>query len=76
MLERPARCEADERDAVAPGEHAPMAGSHRVVWWDPGALDLDREPEALEDDLAPDGTFEVEPLADRSGRREQLVGIH
>ncbi|WP_437326940.1 UvrD-helicase domain-containing protein [Sorangium sp. So ce381] len=46
VLERPARCEADERDAVAPGEHAPMAGSHRVVWWDPGALDLDREPEA------------------------------
>ncbi len=46
VLERPARCEADERDAVAPGVHAPMAGSHRVVWWDPGALDLDREPEA------------------------------
>ncbi|WP_438007318.1 UvrD-helicase domain-containing protein [Sorangium sp. So ce321] len=46
VLERPARCEADERDAVAPGEHAPMAGSHRVVWWDPSTLDLDREPEA------------------------------
>ncbi|WP_437288216.1 UvrD-helicase domain-containing protein [Sorangium sp. So ce406] len=46
VLERPARCEADERDAVAPGEHTPMAGSHRVVWWDPSALDLDREPEA------------------------------
>ncbi|WP_437647392.1 UvrD-helicase domain-containing protein [Sorangium sp. So ce362] len=46
VLERPARCEADERDAVAPGEHTPMAGSHRVVWWDPGTLDLDREPEA------------------------------
>ncbi|AUX38722.1 ATP-dependent deoxyribonuclease subunit A [Sorangium cellulosum] len=46
VLERSARCEADERDAVAPGVHAPMVGAHRVVWWDPGALDLDREPEA------------------------------
>ncbi|WP_438017637.1 UvrD-helicase domain-containing protein [Sorangium sp. So ce315] len=46
VLERPARCEADERDAVAPGEHAPMVGAHRVVWWDPATLDLDREPEA------------------------------
>ncbi|HJQ85627.1 MAG TPA: UvrD-helicase domain-containing protein [Candidatus Binatia bacterium] len=28
-------------DAVAPGEHAPEAGRHRVVWWDPATLVLD-----------------------------------
>ena len=26
---------------VAPGLHRPEAGSHRVVWWDPAALQLD-----------------------------------
>jgi ATP-dependent exoDNAse (exonuclease V) beta subunit len=46
VLERPARCEASERDAVAPGQHVPQRGAHRVVWWDPQTLDLDREPEA------------------------------
>ncbi len=35
--------EAYDGDAVAPGEHAPDAGEHRVVWWDPRALGLDRE---------------------------------
>ncbi len=29
-------------DSVAPGRHAPRVGSHGVVWWDPGALALDR----------------------------------
>ncbi|MFO0762643.1 MAG: UvrD-helicase domain-containing protein [Byssovorax sp.] len=45
VLERPLRTERDERDAVAPGEHRPRAGDHRVVWWDPAILDLDRQPE-------------------------------
>jgi ATP-dependent helicase/nuclease subunit A len=27
-------------DSVAPGLHAPQAGLHGVVWWDPGVLDL------------------------------------
>lgn len=46
VLERPARCEASEHDAVAPGLHAPQRGAHEVVWWDPRTLDLDKEPEA------------------------------
>ena len=46
VLERPAKCEATERDSVAPGQHVPRQGAHRVVWWDPRTLDLDREPEA------------------------------
>ena len=28
-------------DSVAPGSHAPRAGSHRVVWWDPRVLELE-----------------------------------
>jgi len=31
--------------AVPPGLHAPQAGTHEVVWWDPRALDLEREVE-------------------------------
>ena len=27
-------------ESVAPGLHAPQAGGHSVVWWDPGSLDL------------------------------------
>ena len=29
---------------VAPGLHAPQAGAHEVVWWDPASLELDRAP--------------------------------
>lgn len=28
--------------SVAPGEHVPMRGEHRVVWWDPWVLELTR----------------------------------
>ncbi len=31
--------------SVRPGLHVPQVGSHRVVWWDPGALDLGRVEE-------------------------------
>jgi len=43
VFERPAECRRTLEDAVAPGEHHAEAGSHRVVWWDPHALQLDRE---------------------------------
>ena len=36
-------CARMPTDSVAPGLHAPRAGAHRVVWWDPHALVLDRE---------------------------------
>ncbi len=29
--------------SVAPGLHQPIAGEHRVVWWDPNKLQLDEE---------------------------------
>ncbi len=41
VLERSSRAEHGVRDAVRPGLHAPRAGTHRVVWWDPRALALD-----------------------------------
>ncbi|MCC6764526.1 MAG: UvrD-helicase domain-containing protein [Deltaproteobacteria bacterium] len=39
VLQRPDRAPGRER-AVAPGQHVPEAGDHRVVWWDPKALEL------------------------------------
>jgi ATP-dependent exoDNAse (exonuclease V) beta subunit len=35
---------APPQDSVMPGEHAPEAGTHRVVWWDPGCLTLNLKP--------------------------------
>ena len=31
--------------SVTPGLHKPEAGEHKVVWWDPSALDLNRQDE-------------------------------
>lgn len=33
------------RGSVTPGLHKPEAGEHRVVWWDPSVLDLNRQDE-------------------------------
>ncbi|MBI2388793.1 MAG: UvrD-helicase domain-containing protein [Deltaproteobacteria bacterium] len=43
VFERPANAKGGPDDAVAPGEHVPERGAHRVVWWCPRALDLGRE---------------------------------
>ena len=43
LLERPESAERGPRASVAPGRHAPQAGAHDVTWWDPRALELDRE---------------------------------
>jgi ATP-dependent exoDNAse (exonuclease V) beta subunit len=43
VLERPANARYDERATVLPGLHVPHRGEHRVVWWDPSKLDLDRQ---------------------------------
>jgi ATP-dependent helicase/nuclease subunit A len=42
-LERPSSARAHTNDSVAPGLHRPSLGDHSVVWWDPRALELDRE---------------------------------
>jgi len=33
------------KGSVSPGLHKPEAGEHRVVWWDPSVLDLNRQDE-------------------------------
>jgi ATP-dependent exoDNAse (exonuclease V) beta subunit len=45
VLERPRRIDRDASGSVAPGLHAPQAGSASVVWWDPAALGLGKELE-------------------------------
>src|SRR5437879_990840 len=44
VLDRPEEA-AQSAAAITPGLHRPRAGSHSVVWWDPQALELNREPE-------------------------------
>jgi ATP-dependent exoDNAse (exonuclease V) beta subunit len=44
VLDAPARAQRNKEDSVAPGEHIPQRGEHRVVWWDPRTLMLDRVP--------------------------------
>jgi ATP-dependent helicase/nuclease subunit A len=43
VLERPEKAPRT-RDSVMPGRHAPEAGPHRVVWWDPRPLKLGLKP--------------------------------
>jgi ATP-dependent exoDNAse (exonuclease V) beta subunit len=38
----PIGVERAPEDSVAPGEHVPEAGEHKVLWWDPNVLDLTR----------------------------------
>jgi ATP-dependent helicase/nuclease subunit A len=42
VMNRPVDSYDGPEASVAPGEHAPMQGEHRVVWWDPWLLDLER----------------------------------
>jgi ATP-dependent exoDNAse (exonuclease V) beta subunit len=43
VVARAKNCERMPYDSVAPGLHVPRAGAHRVVWWDPNVLVLERE---------------------------------
>jgi hypothetical protein len=43
VLDRPGDTMAQA--SVSPGLHAPRRGPHQVVWWDPRALELNKEPE-------------------------------
>jgi ATP-dependent helicase/nuclease subunit A len=42
VLVRPMDAQHGAEASVQPGEHIPLAGEHRVVWWDPYLLDLTR----------------------------------
>ncbi|MDB6108131.1 MAG: hypothetical protein JWO52_8130 [Gammaproteobacteria bacterium] len=43
VSKRPAKAKRT-RDSVMPGVHAPEAGTHRVIWWDPRPLKLGLKP--------------------------------
>ncbi|HEX5634007.1 MAG TPA: 3'-5' exonuclease, partial [Gemmatimonadales bacterium] len=43
VLERPMNAKFEPSANVAPGQHEPQRGTHRVVWWDPATLALDKE---------------------------------
>ena len=43
VRERPDNVTRRVEDSVMPGLHRPRAGEHQVVWWDPFALDLDKD---------------------------------
>jgi ATP-dependent exoDNAse (exonuclease V) beta subunit len=36
----------EDSASVSPGLHRPALGAHKVTWWDPHVLDLDRNPKA------------------------------
>jgi ATP-dependent helicase/nuclease subunit A len=65
VLKRPIDAQLEAEHNVAPGEHQPERGEHRVVWWDPHVLDLHRPPVG--------GLTQQELLAadEESGRDEQ-----
>jgi len=65
VLDRP-EAAARTAAAVRPGLHRPQAGKHGVVWWDPRALDLDREP---------DGGLRRESLLHESETKEMDIGV-
>jgi ATP-dependent exoDNAse (exonuclease V) beta subunit len=43
VVDRPDGARYDPARTVMPGEHQPRAGTHRVTWWDPSALQLGKE---------------------------------
>lgn len=43
---RPRSAKTGDEASVSPGLHRPALGAHRVTWWDPHVLDLDRTPKA------------------------------
>ena len=66
VLEAPAKATRVPEDSVAPGLHEPERGEHRVVWWDPSTLELDR--------AAVGGVRQQELLADAGGSRAERQG--
>ncbi|MDP9000520.1 MAG: UvrD-helicase domain-containing protein, partial [Myxococcota bacterium] len=46
VLERPARANRHSESSVRPGLHVARSGTYGIVWWDPLALELDKQEEA------------------------------
>jgi ATP-dependent helicase/nuclease subunit A len=81
LVTRPPRGERRLEDCVAPGQHAPERGEHRVVWWDPHVLALGqedqvglRQQEILKKDEAGDeGNASVRAHTDWQRRRAEVT---
>jgi ATP-dependent helicase/nuclease subunit A len=77
VLDRPER--AFTALGVPPGLHVPQAGAHRVVWWDPHALELEREAEnwLRERDLllVADGAAEAASQAHRQWQEQRAAAL-
>lgn len=43
---RPRSAKVDDGESVSPGLHQPALGAHRVTWWDPHVLELDKTAKA------------------------------
>ena len=79
VIARPARHDWMAADSVAPGLHRPRAGTHTVVWWDPAALALSKNPgggvrqrqilQADQDDAKLTATAGIEAHAEWQARR-------
>jgi ATP-dependent helicase/nuclease subunit A len=70
VVDRGAKGSRNFEQSVRPGLHVPQLGSHRVVWWDPQALDLGRDEEVglrQERMLVPDeGGADEKSIADHA----------
>jgi ATP-dependent exoDNAse (exonuclease V) beta subunit len=80
VMNRPVDSYDGPEASVAPGEHAPMVGEHRVVWWDPYALDLERrasggvtQQDLLKEDAA--GTAQEQGLAEYEAHRARRLSV-
>jgi len=74
VVDRGAKGARNFEQSVRPGLHVPQLGSHRVVWWDPQALDLGRDEEVglrQERMLVPDeGGADEKSIADHAAWQE------
>jgi ATP-dependent helicase/nuclease subunit A len=81
LVTRPPRGQRGLEDCVAPGQHAPERGDHRVVWWDPHALALGqedqrglRQQEILKKDEAGDeGNASIRAHTEWQRRRSEIT---
>jgi ATP-dependent exoDNAse (exonuclease V) beta subunit len=81
LVTRPPRGQRGLEDCVAPGQHAPERGDHRVVWWDPHALALGqedqrglRQQEILKKDEAGDeGNASIRAHGEWQRRRSEIT---
>ncbi len=79
VMNRPIDSYDGPEASVAPGEHTPMVGAHRVVWWDPWLLDLEKrasggvtQQDLLKEDAA--GVAQGRGLAEYEAYRAELAG--